>query len=104
MDKAENTKKSPLCALLSKERDCRVTEKRHLIWVNGCSSTEGSGATTIYTLPHGRRELHMKIIEKNLSEKLKLRRYAKRLVPVLFLPQQKNVVNYNLYSVKINMF
>lgn len=31
----------------------------------------------------------MKIIEKKLSEKLKLRRYSKRLVPVLLLPPQK---------------
>ena len=82
MDKPENTKKSPLCALLSKERDRRVIEERRLLWANGCSSTEGSGATTIYiySLPHGKRKrvAYENKTERNLSEKLKLRGSPKR--------------------------
>lgn len=41
---------------------------------------------TVYPMA-GEKELH--IIERNLSEKLKLRKSAKRSVPVLLLPQQK---------------
>lgn len=81
MDKPENTDKSPLYALLSTERDCRATEERHLHWGNRCSSTEGSGATTIYiyNLPHGKKKrvAYENKTERNLSEKLKLRGSAK---------------------------